>query len=55
MKKFLGKIWNMIRQELRRRKQIANMLCPSCGGQLIYRDRPFVGIWLACVFCGKEY
>lgn len=55
MKKFFSKIWRVICQEMRKRKQIAALICPKCGGQLVYRDCPGCGIWLGCTNCNNEY
>lgn len=55
MKKFLSKIWQIICQEIQRRKLIANMICPKCKSQLIYRDCVGLGFWLACTGCNNEY
>lgn len=55
MKKFFNKIWQGIHQKIQTRKLIANMICPKCGSQLVYRDCPGWGFWLGCTGCNSEY
>lgn len=55
MKKLISRIIQSIKQWIRKRKQIATMICPSCGGHLVYRDCPGWGFWLGCTKCNKEF
>jgi ribosomal protein L40E len=57
MKRFFNKIWQRICQKIQARKQIAAMVCPKCGGRLVYQECPDWGwgFWLSCTICHSEY